>query len=454
MKIPPLFDDRQFFKNLFALAIPIILQSFANTLVNTLTTVMIGRMGTVEVTAVGLGHQLFFLMDLCLYGICSGGAIFTAQFWGRRDISGIRKNMGFCLVLCLAASVIFYMVSILIPEKFIGIYSRDREVIAAGAVYVRTFSPSFVPYAISMVFILTLRSVEKVRLAFIATLIFLFFNMVLNYLFIFGAGPIPAMGVKGAAMATAIARFVQAAVLVVMTYYFKYIPAGNFREMTAFNSFYVRKFFRLILPVLANEMLWAFGMTTHNIIFARTSTDAIAALNITSTVWNLPWVFFIGLGNSIAVLVGKKIGENEEKIARDYASRAIRFVSLLSLGGAVILFLLSRLLPFVFNVNLGTIRYASQMLIILCFAFPFRAFNNSMVIGILRAGGDTVFCVIYDVLLMWVLSIPLAALVAFVFNAPVWIIYLCLALEFPLKSVLGLWRFRTGKWLHNVTSGL
>jgi len=451
LKIKALFDDRQFYKSLFLLAIPIILQNLANTLVNTFTTVMIGRIGTIEVAAVGLGNQLFFLFDLCLFGICSGGAIFTAQFWGKKDIAGIRRNMGFTMTLTMAAAIVFTFISITLPGEFIGIYSRDTEVIRAGAAYVKAIAPSFIPYAVSMVFILTLRSVEKVRLAFAATLIFLFFNSILNYIFIYGAGPVPAMGVEGAGIATAAARLIQALILAVMTYYFKYVPAGSLRELTAFNLQFAVKFLRLTLPVIANESLWALGTTIQNIIFARTSTEAIAAFNIANAVWNLVWVFYSGLGNAVAVLIGKKIGENNEKTARDYASRAIHFVPLISVAGALLLFILSRLLPLVFNVNPQTLLSASYMLVILCFAFPFRAFNNSMVIGICRAGGDTVFCVIYDVLIMWTVAIPLAAIASFVFGAPIWVIYLCLASEFFLKSLLGIWRFKSGKWLHNVT---
>ena len=449
-----LFDDRQFYKNLLVLAIPIILQSFANTLVGALATVMIGRIGTLEVAAVGLGNQLFFLFDLCLFGIGSGGAIFTAQFWGRKDISGIRKNMGFCLTLGLTAAFIFTMISVLFPGGFIGLYSRDKDVIKAGAAYIRSISPSFIPYSISVVFIMTLRSVEKVRLGFIATVIFLVLNTVLNYIFIFGAGPVPCMGIEGAGRATSIARLVQAVILVMTAYIRRYTPAGSFRELTAFNAYYAGQFFRFTVPVMANEILWALGVTVHNVIFARTSTDAIAAYNITTTVWNLVWVFVSGIGNAVGILVGKKIGENDEAKAREYAARSVYFTPLLSIGTALVLFFLSRMLPFIFNVNPVTTLYASQMLAILCCVFPFRAFNNTMIIGICRAGGDTVFSAIYDVSIMWIFSIPLAVLAAFAFGAPVWVIYLCLASEYLLKTILGFWRFKSGKWLHNVTTGL
>ena len=454
MKIPSLFSDKEFFRSLFKLALPIMLQNMVTSLVNTVDTIMIGRLGTVAIASVGLGNQVFFLFHLIIFGICSGGAIFTAQFWGKGDIAGIRKNVGFSLTLSLTAAILFTVAAAFIPEKIIGIYSRDEAVIATGAVYLRTLSPSFLFVGIGSVFTFTLRSVEKVRLPIVATVIALSLNVVLTYLFVFGAGPIPAMGVKGAALTTVISRLIEAGIIVTVTYIRKYVPAGAISELFSFNAQYAKTFFIITLPVIVNEMLWSLGITTQNIIFARTGTDAIAAFSITNTVSNLTWTLFLGLGNAAAILVGKKIGEKNEATARDYASKIVLFASIAAAGAAMILYPVSFLLPRVFNVNEQTIFIASQMFIILCCSYPIKAFNLSMIVGVCRAGGDTVFCMIYDIAILWLVALPLAACAAFFLNAPVWIIYLCLCAEDPLKALLGMWRLRSGKWLRNVTEGL
>jgi putative MATE family efflux protein len=415
---------------------------------------MIGRLGTVEIAGVGLGNQIFFLYNLTLFGICSGGTIFTAQFWGKGDIPGIRKNMGFCLTLSMLAAFLYTLGAVFIPGELISIYSRDPEVIRVGAAYLRGLAPSFIPFGISMVLVLTLRSVEKVRLAIAATFIALSQNAVLNYLFIFGAGPVPALGVQGAALATVISRYTELLILLAVSYARRYPPAGRPRELFAFNSLYARRFFKIALPVICNEVIWSLGVSCQNLIFARTHTEAIAAFNITNTVSNLTWVVFIGLGNGVAVLIGKQIGRGEEQTARDYASRIVRFAPLLSLGTVVILLPLFRLLPLVFNVNQGVLTATVQMFIVLCCSYPFRAFNMSMVVGICRAGGDTVFCVFYDIGLMWLLSLPLAAAASFIFHAPVWLIYICISAEEPIKMLLGIWRLKTGRWLRQVTEGI
>jgi Na+-driven multidrug efflux pump len=189
----------------------------------------------------------------------------------------------------------------------------------------------------------------------------------------------------------------------------------------------------------------------QNIIFARTNTDAIAAFNITNTFSQLTWVVFMGLGNGVAALIGKRIGEGREQTARDYADRITVFVFILAACAAFVLLPLSKLLPFIFNINARALAHTVSMFVILCCAYPFKAFNMAMIVGICRAGGDTVFCAVYDVAFMWLLALPLAAVAGFVFHAPVWLIYLCLMCEDVFKMFPGLWRLKSGKWLHNVT---
>ncbi|MDR2403564.1 MAG: MATE family efflux transporter [Spirochaetaceae bacterium] len=452
MKSRHLFNDRQFYRSLFTMAIPIMLQNLVNAFVNMVDTVMIGRLGTVEIAAVGLGNQFFFLYNMILFGISSGGAIFTAQFWGRQDIPGIRKNMGLCLILTLGTGVFFTLASLLFSREIMGIYSKDPAVISAGTVYLRTLSPSYIPYALSFVFILTLRSTEKVRLAMEASVIALSINMILNYVFIFGLGSVPAMGVQGAAAATVIARLAEMIILISVSYGRSYVLAGSIRDFLGFNRPFARQFFRITTPVVCNELLWSLGVTVQNIIMARTHTDAIAAFNITNTVSQLTFVVFIGLGNGAAVLVGNRIGAGAEDTARIYASRLTRFSVLVAVAVGLIFLSLSPLIPLLFNVNPNVIAITSAMFIILSCSYPFKAFNMSMIVGVCRAGGDTVFCIFYDLFFMWCFSLPLAAAATFFFRVPVWLIFLFIIAEEPLKTILGFRRLRTGKWLHNVVS--
>ncbi len=451
MKSLRLFDDRIFYKSLFAIALPIMLQNLINSSVNMIATVMIGRLGTVEIAAVGLGNQVFFLLNMILFGVSSGGAVFTAQYWGKKDIEGIRKNTGLCLVIVLVITSIFTAACVIFPRVIIGWYSSDPAVIECGSVYLRAVAPCFIPFSISFVFTLIMRTIEKVKLPMIATFFALSLNVALSYLFIFGAGAIPAMGVAGSALATVITRLIEMCILLGFSYGRKYALAGTPRELFGFDSAFAGRFFQIALPVIINELLWSLGITMQNVIFARTQTDAIAAFNITNTVSQLTWVVFIGLGNGAAVLIGKKIGEGEELTARSYARKITLFAPLMAAAVALLLLPLSWILPFLFNVNAHVFSIINAMFIILMLSYPFRAFNMSMVIGVCRSGGDTLFSVFYDIAFMWGFSLPLAAAASFIFHAPVWLIFLCLATEDPLKMFIGIWRLKSGKWLHNVT---
>jgi len=446
-----LFDDKGFYRSLFLIALPIMLQNLLSSFVNLIDTVMIGQLGTVEIAGVGLGNQVFFLLNMILFGVCSGGGVFTAQFWGKKDIHGIRKTTGLCLTIVILVAAIFTAACISIPARIIGVYSTDPAVIAAGSEYLRAVAPCFIPFAITFVFTLVMRTIQKVKLSMATTFIALGTNVLFNWFLIFGIGPFPRLGVTGAAIATVIARVLETVILVSVSYGRKYALAGSLKELFGFDREMTKRYFLIAMPVIVNELIWSFGITAQNAIFARTHTDAIAAFNIVNTLSNLTWAIFIGLGNGCSVLIGNKIGAGEELAARSYASRITRFGPLLAAGVAIFLLPLSRLLPFIFNVDESVFRIIFAMILILAISYPFRAFNMSMIIGVCRAGGDTVFSVFYDVFFMWGFALPLAAVASFVFHAPAWAIYLCLCTEDPLKMILGIWRLKSGKWLRNVT---
>ena len=451
MKKIVLFDDRIFYRNLFTLAVPIMLQNLINAFVNVVDTVMIGQLGAVEIAGVGLGNQVFFLLNMLLFGISSGGAVFTAQFWGKKDIIGIRKTTGFCFTLALIVSGVFTAVCMTMPRFIIGLYSKDAAVIDVGSEYLRTVAGCFMPFAVSFVLTLVMRSIEKVNLSMATTFISLSINVFCNWLFIFGIGPFPAMGATGAAVGTVIARGAELIILLTVSYGRKYAFAGTIRELFSFDALFIKRFFQIAFPVMVNEVLWSLGVTMQNVIFARTNTDAIAAFNIVNTVAQLTWVFFIGLGNGCSVLIGKKIGEGCNDTARDYARRITRFSPMLAGFVALLLIPIGYGLPFFFKVNDHVFSIIFNMIVILIISYPFRAFNMSMIIGVCRAGGDTVFSVMYDVLIMWTIALPLAAISSFVFHASAWIVYLCLSIEDPLKMTFGILRLKSGKWLRNVT---
>ena len=448
-----------FFNALFAIAVPIILQNFLQTFVNMLDTIMVGRLGATEIAAAGLGNQIFFILNMILFGISSGGAIFVAQFWGKKDIAGIRRTLGITLTLSVVLSLIFMSAALFFPRELIGLYSSDERVIELGGQYLRFVAPSYPMLAVSFAFQLAFRATEHVTLPTVSTAVSICVNALFNYLFIFGASVpffgtvlfIPAMGVKGAAIATVLSRFVELVITVGWAYRMQYEACGNFFQLFSFTSDFLARFVRIALPVIINETLWSIGITTENAIFSHAGTDAIAAFNITGTISQLTWVFFIGVGNGAGIIIGKKIGEGAEREARQYANRCAWFMPALAVFIGSLLFPLSLALPALFNVESHIITQAQIMLRILMCMYPINAFNMFFIVGLCRSGGDTVYAAFNDSVWMWFVAIPIAYTAAFVLHAEPYVIYACLQIEQIFKSGAGLLRVRNGKWLHNVT---
>lgn len=436
-----------FYSSLFTIAIPISLQALLQNFVNMLDTVMIGRLGSVEIAAVGLGNQIFFILNMILFGITSGGGVFIAQFWGKKDLGGIRRSLGLMTLIAAFVAVVFTALGLLIPHQLIRIYSPDPEVVRVGGEYLRLACLSYIPTAISFSITLALRSTERVKLPLVCTSVSLLTNAGANYLLIFLAG----LGVKGAAIATVFSRLVELVILLSWTYSHGYEICGRLRELLGFDWSFVFKYLKIAFPVIVNETFWGLGTSVYNGIYAHAGTDSFTAYSITGTISQLTWVFCMGFGNGIGVLIGKLIGEKKMDEAKGYALRSMWFMPLVGAVVGVLLLPLSKLLPFLFNVEPEIIKMATQILMILILLYPFNSFCMDWVVGVCRAGGDTVFSAVGELIVLWGVAIPLGYVAAFVLHLPAPMIFLFLSSESIVKTIVGAIRVLSGKWLHEVT---
>lgn len=441
---------KDFFATLFSVAAPITMQNFINSAVNMADAVMIGRLGAESITAVGLGNQIFFLLNLLLFGLVSGSAVFSSQFWGRRDVDGIRRTTGLCLIIATIMGLLFTSLCLVMPKTIISIYSRDEKVIELGASYLRYVSFCFFPFVYSFSITMILRSIGKIRLAVITTAVSLVVNITLNAILIFGLLGAPQMGVKGAAIATVVSRFLELTIVLTVSIIRKYPVLGSFKSMFSISFKFLRSYVLVTMPVVLEEICWSLGITTHNLIFAHLGTNEYAAFNIVNNVSLLLWVIFLGIGNGSAIVIGNKIGEEKIEEARAFA----RFITLLSplLAAFITIFFIpiSFLIPYIFNVQEEVLSLIPSLLITLAIYYPLRAFNSVMIVGVCRGGGDTRFSLFYDVFFMWIIAIPLSYIISFTHFSFVWLIYATIMSEEPLKLILGLFRLKSGKWLHCV----
>lgn len=445
-----------YIQTLFKIALPIILQNFLSSFVNFLDNIMVGQLGSIDIAAVGLGNQIFFVMSIMMFGVVSGGSIFISQFWGKQDMDGVHRTMGITLISAFVISLLFFIAGTFFPAVCLRIYTSDEEVIRRGAEYLRTVSPSYLFTGIGFAIGHASRSTEKVRLPMIATGLSVIINAILNFFLIFGLNIqgiqlLPKMGIVGAAIATDIARLIEFLILIIFPYIKKYEIATNPKRYLNHQPGFLAKYIRICIPVLLNESLWGIGTSLQSSIFAHAGTEIVAAFNITSTISNLIWTFFIGCGNAAAILIGKKIGEQNYDEARLLAKKLTRFmVSSASVLGFLLIPLAFSLKIF-FNVEPEVIHMAQTFLFITVFLYPLYATNMITVVGVCRSGGDTIYALIMDVGFMWAISLPLGFCAVNFWHLPFWAIFLCIHTEDIFKSTMGLLRIKSGKWLHNVT---
>lgn len=443
--------DSEYHSLLLRIAVPIMIQQFVMSSVNMMDVIMIGQLGDQAVAAVGLANQFSFILIIMLFGIGSGSAIFTAQFWGNHDIPNIRKVLGICLAMCFTAGTFFTVMSTVFPAQVMRILSPDPEVISLGSKYLRLVGIGYFPYALTISFASMLRSIQNVKLPMIVSTFALGLKTIMNYALIFGNFGFPAMGVEGAGLSTCIARGIEFIVLIFLVYMLKTPLAAKPREMIGASAAFVKIFIKTSLPVAVNETLWSLGMTTYNVIFANISTKFVTAVNISNAVENMAFVFLIGMMDASAVIVGSKIGANDEAKAYDYAKRSIIINVVLGILLGASIFLLSGAILSLYKVSLDAQIYARSILTIMSCALWIKASNMMIVVGVLRSGGDTKFAFFLDVGTLWGVGVPLVMIGAFVFHLPIQWVYLLMISDELAKLFIGLARFVSKRWINNLT---
>jgi putative MATE family efflux protein len=445
-----LTQDPEFSARLISVALPIMVQNFIMSSLNMVGTLMIGQLGETAVASAGLANQVFFLVNLMLFGITSGSAIFIAQFWGKGDQSNIHKVLGLCLLQALLGSALFLAVAMLAPRAVLGFYTRDPAVIAAGSEYLRLLAPSFIFTAVSFSFAAALRSTGNVKTPLYISMFALSLSTVVSFTLIFGHFGLPRLGVKGAAAGALVARIVECLSYLWAIYRRKSFLAASLPQLFGFDRRFAGQVLRRALPVTFNEMLWSFGFTTYYAVYARIGTEAIAAMNIASTIENLVFVFFIGLSNGTAILVGNRIGAGEEEKAFRYAGRSLLLAFLGSVVLGTLIFFGAGQLLALYKVSPIVITYAQNIFRVMGLTQWIRMMNMVNYVGVLRSGGDTRFAFLIDIGVMWGVGVPLAFLGAFVLHLPVYWVYPLILTEELVKWTIAMARFLSRKWINNL----
>ncbi len=452
--------NKAFYQKLLVVAIPIILQNGITNFVSMLDNIMVGKVGTEQMSGVAIVNQLIFVFNICIFGVVSGAGIFTTQYYGSGNTKGVRDTFRFKVVACTIATLVGMGIFLGFGDELISLYlkgegdvSNIQAALMYGKDYLFIMLISFVPFAIIQAYSGTLRECGETVLPMKAGIVSVFVNLILNYVLIFGNFGTPALGVSGAAIATVTARFVE--MFIVVSYTHRNAEKHNF-IVGAYKSFKVpmelmKSIIKKGSPLIVNEALWAGGMATMMQCYSLRGLDVVAAMNISSTISNVFNVVFIAMGSAIAIIVGQLLGAGKMEEAKDSATKLIftSCVSCIAIGGAMAA--ISGLFPQIYETS-EEIKSLAAVFICIASAFmPLYAFTHASYFT-LRSGGKTFVTFLFDSVFMWCVCIPVAFVLSRYTSLPIIPLYIaCQSLEI-IKCIIGFILVKKGVWLQNIVA--
>lgn len=452
--------DRAFYHRVVSIALPIIIQNTISNVVSLLDNVMVGRVGTLEMSAVSIVNQLLFVFYLCIFGGLAGAGIFSTQYAGACDDQGVRYCFRIKWFIATAMLACAFIVFLLLPRELISLYLAEgthpdalNKTLGLGLDYLYAMLWGIVPFAISQIYASTLREVGETRVPMIASISAILINLVFNYFLIFGKFGFPQLGVTGAALATVLSRYVEMLIIVLYTHSRRALYSF---VQGAYASVYVplsllKDVFKRGMPLLINEFFWSSGMAVLLQCYSVRGLDVVAACNIASTVSNLFKVVFLSMGDAVAIMVGQALGANRTEEAKSIAWKLMAASVASNLVMGTMLFALSPVIPQIYNTEPHVREMSMKMLWVVAATMPLYSIAHCCYFT-LRSGGKTIITFIFDSGFTWGICVPFAWILANLTAMPIVPLYLAVqALEF-VKVVIGVYLVQKGVWVHNIVS--
>jgi putative MATE family efflux protein len=418
---------------------------------------MVGQLGDVPLSAIGMATQWAWLLNICQFGFCSGATLFYAQYWGVKDVKGIHRVFGIAMSLVTVLSLIFTAICVGAPEWAMSLFNRTPEVVAQGAAYLRIAGWSYLAQmAVSMIGAL-LRSTGRVQLPMVTACLTTVLNIGLDYALIFGKFGMPELGIEGAAIATLAARIVETGYIVVYLAFFDRKLKVKAAEMFRTSKEAVGKFLRVSLPVVLSGTSWGIAMGMQTAILGRLTDPVISANSIASTVFQIISVFSYGSATAASVMIGKTIGEGKDAgadlLKKEVMHRAhVLQIVFLCIGSAtgLALFLFKDFIIGFYNITPDTMTLAVQFMTVLSVTVIGSSYQMPCLTGIVRGGGDTKFVLFNDIIFMWGLVLPSSFAAAFIFELHPIFIFMCLKADQILKCIVAVVKVNSGNWMKKI----
>ena len=451
--------DKSFYRNVFVIAIPIIIQNGITNFVSLLDNIMVGQVGTIPMSGVSIVSGLLFVFNLCVFGASSGAGIFTAQYFGSQDHDGIRYTFRFKVLSCLLIAALGNLIFTIGDKLLIGLYLTGEGDAAAaagvmeyGRIYLKVMLWGSLPFALANAYSSTLRETGETFVPMVAGIAAVFVNLILNYVLIFGHFGAPAMGVEGAAWATVISRYAE---LTIVALWVHRSPEKNPFIRGAYRSVYIpgRLFLDIVIkgmPLLVNEFLWASGMAVLNQCYSTCGLDVVPATNISSTLYNVGSVVFLAMGSAVGIIMGQMLGASRSREEILDHNRKLLALSTVS-GGVFGILMAAAAIPFprIYNTTESVQQLAAMLILLNSIALPFNSYTNATYFT-LRSGGQTMVTFLFDSCFVWGFCVPLAwVLTRYVGSGISPLFAICQATDL-IKCVLGSIMIKQGKWIQNL----
>ena len=442
--------DKSFYRKLFAVAFPIILQNMITIGVNMMDTIMLGKYGEIQLSGSSLASDFINVFQILCLGVGSGAAVLTAQYWGSRDLVRLKKVVALMLRLAFGFALIFTFATFFFAPQIMRIYTNDIEVIEKGVLYFRWSIITYILMSLTYTLTQVLRSVRLVRIPLYASIVGFVTNIFFNWVFIFGHLGAPEMQIAGAALGTVIARFFETSIIAI--YFFVRDKKIGFRIrhifMKAGDEW--RKYLKYSIPVILSDSLLGFGNSAVSIVIGHMGTRFVAAYAIIGVLQRLSTIFSAGLGQAAHTITGNRIGEGKTEQAFREAITMLSIAFLIGVLAAVLLRIFGPYVIGMYEIQPETREIAIQMLNALCIMITFQAFQSVITKGILRGGGDILFALGIDAVFMWLISIPAGFYIGLVLHGSAFATVLALKIDWAVKSVIGLIRVLSKKWIHSL----
>lgn len=443
-------EGKAFYKSLFHVVGPIAIQNLLTAAVGSADVIMLGYVGQTAIAASSLAGQVMFIMVMIATGISSGLVMLAAQYWGKKDYESIRTLHGSALRISASFGLLFSILTFCIPQLIMRIFTEDAALIETGAKYLRAVSFSYVCFSISQVFQAGLKSIERVKIVTIMTTTALLLNICLNAVFIFGLFGIPKLGIVGVGVATTISRIVELVFCVLYASRQKDVRF-SFSNVFRFKKVLSSDFFKFSMPALGNELVWGAAFSMYSVILGHLGEDIVAANSVVSIARQLCTILCFGMAYGGAVVLGKTMGSGDLELAERNAKRLVRSTILAGAGGSLLTLCFLPILPFLAKLSPEASHYRDVLVLINALSIFGASINTVLICGVFRAGGDAKFGFIMDIISMWVVSVPLGLISAFVLKLPpLWVYFILYLDEFEKMPVVVIHYFKKG-WLKNIT---